>query len=669
MSRSSNIHWNQWTILLFLLLLPSAFHVSGKDADVIRQIEACQPPVDGKIVYAEDFSNQPSKRKLPPGYTFSSRKGKNGTGAVVYERNTPDEYASLYFPLPDLEANHNYTVEAELYADNIKTKGTIGGIYIEFRKNRKYAGGCYVHLHSNRYEPGKWITLQQTFICPPDVKAFLVFYMRKNTTGEIRLNRVIIRKTGSSHVFLLNKPYGMLLNTGKNELEFTGFNIPPHAKVLLTLESSDSRQNILMSGKENIYTGTAKLSSRGKVKAVLKAADLNNGKLLCRQEFSFQADSAQTPPLNSSLIDSDRRLIRNSQPFMPLGVYCYGHSSEEDLKTISDAGFNCIMDYRCFTPAGSKAPAGDIPAIRKMLDLYQKHHLKSIFSFRGQLAHRASVLHKSGNASNADDVTRQIVQGIKDHPALLAYYVSDEENLEHIPNIIHLREVISHTDPFHPTWTLTCNTRDLPYYGNSGDIIGVDPYPIGDASPKGKQSLARMQECMKAVQPIRQPFWCVNQAFSWGLYREIKQENAKKYKIPTLQELRTMPLLAAVYGARGFVFYSYSTIRYNKLIPGYFQSEWPKIKQVVKMLKRMEPYIMGTAPLKILGQTGEFEAALFTADNGKRAVVIVGIEENASGTIRLPEGEFQSIYNNTEIQKSEAAFQFQGIDSDILIEK
>ena len=139
------------------------------------------------------------------------------------------------------------------------------------------------------------------------------------------------------------------------------------------------------------------------------------------------------------------------------------------------------------------------------------------------------------DAGNADDVTSYIVKSLADHPALLAWYLSDETTRVNIPQVVHLREVVSAADPYHPTLGVSCYPVDLAAYGNSADIIAVDPYPIGDTGKAVRvpQSLAGMFKLMNGVRNNGQIMWIVPQAFSWGGYRAGSAEIFKKWRHPT----------------------------------------------------------------------------------------------------------------------------------------
>ena len=53
------------------------------------------------------------------------------------------------------------------------------------------------------------------------------------------------------------------------------------------------------------------------------------------------------------------------------------------------------------------------------------------------------------------NMTRKLVNSIKDHPALLGYYLTDELSEEQLSVPVQMRQLINHLDPYHPTFTLS----------------------------------------------------------------------------------------------------------------------------------------------------------------------------------------------------------------------
>lgn len=236
------------------------------------------------------------------------------------------------------------------------------------------------------------------------------------------------------------------------------------------------------------------------------------------------------------------------------------------------------------------------------------------------------------------------MKALKDHPALLCWYINDEEQRGRVPAVARLREAVSAADRWHPTWSLTYRNGDFPYYGISGDIMGVDQYML---DKKPEQSLQAVVEGMEAANSTGQAVWIVPQTFNWEVYRTKDPKVFAAGHFPSEGEIRANTLIGAIYGAKGFVFYSYFDMknRAEKLQPGSFKREWPKVLSCVKLLKKLEPYIMSSHPIVMLPvkQTGKgtVKAAVLTADNGKKTVILIAVDENASGDVTLPDGKIK----------------------------
>ena len=103
-------------------------------------------------------------------------------------------------------------------------------------------------------------------------------------------------------------------------------------------------------------------------------------------------------------IDSYRRFLVDGKPFIPYAMAC-GMPSPEVMRTIAKAGLNTV----CFCVGDSKTVAD----IRNVLDNAKANGLKVIPWFSGSTA-----------------AMRNLVAGLKDRPAVIAWYVSDEPNTD-----------------------------------------------------------------------------------------------------------------------------------------------------------------------------------------------------------------------------------------------
>ena len=242
-----------------------------------------------------------------------------------------------------------------------------------------------------------------------------------------------------------------------------------------------------------------------------------------------------------------------------------------------------------------------------------------------------------------------------------------------MPDIIKLRETVGAIDPDHPTWTLTCFYDDLNYYATSGDILGIDPYPI--KATHGPQSLHELRDALAAGEKTGATIWHVPQAFNWAIIdKNMSDEEFGKTRFLTREEVRTAPLLGAVYGAKGFVFYAYYDIAaMEKRAPQRGEEDWNNLKETVQLLRDLEPWIMSTeeAPAVTveLSVEGEVVARAFVND-GKLRVVIASLGEKCKAVVTIPgHAGLKSRFGKTrDLGGGRYEFTADAIDSDVLEE-
>jgi hypothetical protein len=249
--------------------------------------------------------------------------------------------------------------------------------------------------------------------------------------------------------------------------------------------------------------------------------------------LSYKSNEVKTDRLTGGL-------IVNSRIFLPFGFYCYTAvyptlPEEEAVK-----GFNMISPYQKILPETLKERKAYMD---RCAQLGMKVHYNLLSVSEG-----GGVSSKIEGISESEKRERLIseIKTFMDHPALLAWYISDEPNGNKIPpeQLEEIYRTVKDTDPWHPVSVVfmapfTASKK----YADALDIVMADPYPVpnGSVSQVGDVSKLLIAE-FEGIKPV----WIVPQAFGGGEWWERE---------PTIQEMRTMTYQAIVNGARGIQYF------------------------------------------------------------------------------------------------------------------
>lgn len=132
----------------------------------------------------------------------------------------------------------------------------------------------------------------------------------------------------------------------------------------------------------------------------------------------------------------------------------------------------------------------------------------------------------------------------------MAWYTSDEKGLNWVPQLRELYEYIVSVDHDHPTYSVFTagQVADISDYLGVCDILGTDPYPIGDgaginASMAGDWGRYTVQGTLGAT-----PVWQVIQGFSHNNSLIPMWPKTGTFRTPTLAEVSRCPSLAFIVG-------------------------------------------------------------------------------------------------------------------------
>ena len=672
---------------LFMTIIPGLFALDLND------VKKYQMSSGGKIIFNTGFDGA-EDAKLDSllqvrGYRIEDSAGFNGTRGLVIERRPGDDYYPLgMIKLPNFEIGKPY--EVKLRARRIGeiqrplASTNIGVFCVEFQKSGKWVSGVYpgiIDLDEDWRDFNFTVQIPHPELTPHDSTS-IALYLRQKVFGTIVLDDLEIREAGEDFAVILTSPHFLTVRGNSAEFRFQADKKAPACMYAwLALQNTGEKREVLIPVDGNRqFRHIFDNLKPGEAVITVKLADPERKRIVGGGTFHLQVrNSEPPPPPNAALIDEHNRLLVNGKPFLPIGVYT-GENYEKHLRRIAEAGFNVILPYTMAAVnhrqlLDKERMSGDYGKdIRTFLDLAHRYNLRVIPALKNQLMCEDyyPAVERWDDAGTRNEVTAKIVRTFKDHPAILGWYVSDEAIRANIPYVVDLRRLISGIDPWHPTYTLTCHQENLPLYAVSGDVIGTDKYPI--RHNRKEQSIRSMIPYLRGAYDSGVPHWVVPQIFNWAVHMTKTREELEKSYFPTAEEIRSMPLLAAIYGAKGFIFYMYdsATVRLDRRWPGRSEKEWPKIVQMVQMLRELEPFLLSAAPAPDVQVSGapeeETVARAFASDSGELRVVIVSLGAPCKAVIHVDCGrELRSKFGKTRrIAPGKYEYRASAVDSDIL---
>jgi hypothetical protein len=319
-------------------------------------------------------------------------------------------------------------------------------------------------------------------------------------------------------------------------------------------------------------------------------------------------------------IDGDDRITLNGKPFFPLGLFvvqCTNGQYAQELDEIAKSPFDTVMNYavnRC----GTDATDGQILSY---LDELEKRNLRLIFSLKDFVGHEQKDL----------EVITHKIKTFKNHSGLLAWYMNDERGPEHLPEVGASYKLAKELDRNHPVWSVHWNTDWLLQQAHTTDVVGVDPYPIGN------HAITLVSIMADAALQTGKPLWLVPQIFDWRDYPG--DFRAKTGRPPTRDEIRAMTYLAINHGAKGLIYYSYFNLRDDKD----YEPRWGQLKEIGREVRQLA-------------------TVLFSSDESAD-LVRCNTKDIDFATFRLGRQSYLTCVNTKEILNAKVEIQISGIES------
>jgi hypothetical protein len=297
-------------------------------------------------------------------------------------------------------------------------------------------------------------------------------------------------------------------------------------------------------------------------------------------------------------IDEHKRLIVNGEPFFPLGFYG-GATGEEDLARIASAGYNTVLSYQY---GADKDPRG-------FLDRAQKHGVWVIYSLKDFW--QDGRFPEEEYATGADYAREAYVSKLKDHPALLAWYINDEAKPKSAARVQAMYEMVKKEDPNHPAFNFPLGKPEC-VFPAAGDIFGRGAYPVNAPSHKKFQirPLEEVTGNMKTFKDVlpekgyeNTPVWAVLQSFGYGLYWKKKGPWWLHMREPDFNQIRCITYLALIEDVKGVIYYSYQDLwrrpsRQNE-DEEHFERRWAGMRLIGREFNVLQNVMLHGEPLKL----------------------------------------------------------------------
>lgn len=332
-------------------------------------------------------------------------------------------------------------------------------------------------------------------------------------------------------------------------------------------------------------------------------------------------------PARVSYIDEHQRLIRNGEPFFPLGLYLSA-ASPEQIEILGDSPFNCVMPYA--------------PISRSAVDSLFENGIHTIYSVKDNFPGLQNQTMEEGNAR-----TERMINELKDCPGVIAWYINDELPATMVDDLSARRDQVEALDPSRPAWVVLYQVNELRSYLSTFDVIGTDPYPISDKEPS-----VAAEWTEKTVNAVfgKRAVWQVPQIFNWASYKSGDKEKAK-YRAPTFEEMRGMAWMCVANGANGLIFYSFFDLfKMDKTVDegGYalvrepFDKRWGEVKTMAQEIEEQFPILLAAGETLDIAPTeassDEAIYRLYGTDEGTWLLVVNKSREPQQAEFAVPEG-------------------------------
>jgi hypothetical protein len=298
------------------------------------------------------------------------------------------------------------------------------------------------------------------------------------------------------------------------------------------------------------------------------------------------------------------------KPFFPIGIW-HVEDPEKEFPLLQEAGFNTVQGNATH----------DLKELVRYMDLAEAHQIYVCLPLY------AGMKVKENFASS-----RSKMRLLKDHPALLSYWLQDEPDVwqTKATELVELRWILNENDPKHPGSAVLFGTSTrFMELQQAVDTVFVDPYPKRKRSLPHTEVRDEIERAKKAGKPIA----IAIQAFEW-LPQWVK---------PSVSEFENYVYQALIHGVVGVTYYSLHE-------PGWSLSTsdlWPSVKEMNREIATLAPVLL-SAEMRRASWSVKSNADIdwvAAIVNGETYLLAVNVTETPQQlNALLPEGTKGALY-------------------------
>ncbi len=544
--------------------------------------------------------------------------GRNGSKGFVYRRTDVSDYHILRQDIK-LQPGRRYSFSAWARPADAKTPFSNIGIILEFSKDGVFLGTQY--MDSSPEEGTGWRHYHSEFTAGAEGTHYsLGIYMPQGRLGSFVADDIVIEPMASQWKFAMISPWGNTAQPG-DELSFTSvFNDLPLAEQSVTLK--------FQQGNQTVATETLSLQTNGTVHFNLPAWKTGDYHVITTLTDS-QGIIRGTAELPLKVVAKRTRKVEilpngsfivEGKPFYPIGAYSNGHFDNTEHAEMAELGYNCSLAYPMIA---DWSKLENMEKYVEELDNCERLGLKVIFCLD---------FHFKKLADNLETFQRLVapwVVRVKNHPALLAYYLMDEPAADKASFAMECRRWLNSIDSDHPVFAVFCNQMAINDFLNGIDCVGTDIYPFSHAVHSVKRQIINLG----AIRGKGLPVWLVAQSYDMGNVIQCP------HYYPTAMEILAQGMAGYISDAGGLLYWCYYHIKRVEEP----EKRLAEMKWAVGILKDIAPFALAPQPAEMpawLAKAKADKTVFRLLENGDGEARLLVLASNDPGTFRveLPDG-------------------------------